>query len=1032
MLLTRLAILRPISTSMACLIVVLLGVTALRNLSVDLMPDVTYPSISVITVYEGAGPYEVESRLTRPLEQAFSSVTGVDQLFSSSTEGSSTIIVRLQWGVSVDSAIHDLRQAIEKSHSTLPENLEGPYIYRYNVNDSPIIYVGLTSDIDPLQLTRLAEKQIAPEIERLPGVAQVHLRGRVQREIQVDLVRTALEARQISVRDVVTALRRENTTQPAGDLTENHLKWLVRSRGEFQNLNQIRETVVRQEGERIVRIKDIGNVVDGIEERTELMRTNGREGLMMYIVKQSGANTIDVSNHIQRAVEEINRQWPAVKLTIRIDKSDFIRESIRNVAWAALYGMLLAVVVMVLFLQSFRSALAISISMPLSILATFVMIHFQGFTLNMISFGGLALGIGLLVDNSIVVLESIFRKRDEGRNPIDAAIEGTQEVAGAITASTVTTLIVFLPLLFVEGITGILLHQLTWVVTMSLACSLLASLTVTPMLTTVGTASTPTGDPRGVVRWTVHPVLTATRHVWGLCEAVYKWSVSLSLKRAGLGLSLLLLVSAVALGWTPRIGTEFLPATDDGELRINAHMTPGIQLATLDRQSQLLEKTLLEIPEQMVTAALIGDDAEDGDRWHLTRFRIKLQPRQDRKRTASEIRADISNVVGEIPGMKYRVQASRGMIIGRMLRGIGGGNLMVDVQGHDLPAIQKIATKVVEQMNLTPGLVNVHREHAVQRPILSATIDRAKASLLGITIQDITETMETAVRGTRATLFRDQGDEFDVRVRLQAQDRDQTAAVERVSVRSSNDKLVPLKNIVNFNRDADDVEIERRDQQRTAVIYADVEGSDLGRIVADLKHRLNSLAMPAGITYRIGGDWEHQQKSFADLRKGFILALVLMYMVMAAQFESLRDPLLILFTVPLAGIGVILALITTNTTLNAQSFIGIIILSGIVVNNSIVLVDYVNRLRQAEPDWSCMQLLTTAAVRRFRPIIMTTLTTVFAMLPLAIGWGEGGELQAPMARVVIGGLLTGTLVTLFAIPMVYRFFAADREILKSP
>ena len=470
MFLTRLAVLRPISTTMLCLIVVILGITALRNLSVDLMPDVTYPSITVITVYEGAGPHEVETRVTQPLEQAFSSVNGVDQVFSSSTEGSCTVIVRLQWGTSIDSAIHDMRQAVEKIHTFLPEDLEGPYIYRHNVNDFPIIYIGLTSEMDPLQLSRLAEKQIVPQIERLPGVARVFLRGRVRREIQVDLIRTALEARQVSVQDVVSALQRENTTQPAGDLTESHLKWLVQSRGEYQNLDQIRETVVRQEGERVVRVQDIANVVDGIEERTELTRTNGSAGLMLYVVKQSGSNTINVSDQIHRAVENINRQRPAVKLTIRIDKSDFIRESIRNVAWSAVYGMLLAIIVMVFFLQSFRSALVISISIPLSILATFVMIYFQGFTLNMISFGGLALGIGLLVDNSIVVLESIFRKRDEGLEATEAAIEGTREVSSAITASTATTLIVFLPLLFVQGITGILLHQLAWVVTMSLAC----------------------------------------------------------------------------------------------------------------------------------------------------------------------------------------------------------------------------------------------------------------------------------------------------------------------------------------------------------------------------------------------------------------------------------------------------------------------------------------------------------------------------------------------------------------------------------
>ncbi|MCH2131127.1 MAG: efflux RND transporter permease subunit [Pirellulaceae bacterium] len=1029
MFLTRLALSRPISTAMACLIVVLLGITSLRNLNVDLLPNVTYPSVSVIAIYEGAGPYEVETRVTQLLEQAFSSVTGVDEIFSSSTEGSSTVLIRLQWGVAVDTAIHDLRQAVEKIHSLLPEDLEGPYIYRHNVNDSPIMFVGLTSEMDPRDLTLLAEKQIAPQMERLPGVARVHIRGRVRREIQVDLIRPALEARQVSVRDVVSALQRENTNQPAGDLTESHLKWLVRSRGEFQNLDQIRETVVRQEGERIVRIKDIGQVVDGIEEQTELTRTNGVPGLMLYIIKESGANTINVSEQIHRTVKNLNRRRTDVTLTIRIDKSDFIRQAMYNVAWSAVYGMLLAVVVMILFLQSFRSALVIAISIPLSALATFVMIYFQGFSLNMISFGGLALGIGLLVDNSIVVLESIFRKRDEGLDATNAAITGTSEVAGAITASTVTTLIVFLPLLFVQGITGILLHQLAWVVTMSLTCSLLVSLTLTPVLTTVWTNPARAGISTSLLHRAIRPLRNVMRQGWSLCEALYGWSLGMVLTRMGLGIGflLILMLSAIIVGWTPIIGTEFLPSTDESQLGISAQMTPGIELATLDRHSQLIEKALLNLDEQLVTAVFVGDDARDGDEWHTSRFRVKLVPRQERERTLTEIRAGVSDMVGEIPGMTYRVQASRDMIMGRLLRGIGGGNLVIDVQGTDMDTIQRVASRVVEQMNRTPGLVNVHREHTAKRPVLAATIDRAKAGLLGISVLDISQTIETAVRGTRATLFREKGEEIDVRVRLQAKDRDRASSVEQVCVRSGVNKLVPLKNIVDFNRDAGDVEINRRDQQRTIVIYADVEDRDLGHTVEDLEKQLNALDMPADVTYRIAGDWEHQQQSFADLRMGFILALLLMYAVMASQFESLRDPFLVLFTVPLAGVGVILALIATNTTLNVQSFIGVIILAGIVVNNSIVLIDYLNRLRQAEPNWSWNQLLTMAAVRRFRPISMTTLTTVCAMLPLAVGWGEGGELQSPMARVVIGGLIAGTLVTLFVIPMVCRFFAKEHR-----
>lgn len=1007
---------------MVWLVVVMMGLVALKNLGVDLTPDVTYPRISVLTYYEGAGPEEVEARLTRPLEQAFSSISGVEHIFSSSTEGSSQIFLRLRWGQALDSTVDDIRQAIDKSHDLLPQNFEGPYIRRYDVNDRPILYVGLVSELPPIELTQLTEKQIVPQLERLEGVGQVRLRGAVRREIQVELRRAAIEARQVAVGDVVMALRRENITQPAGDIAENHLKWLVRSQGEFTNLDQIGNTVVRRDGEKVVRVRDIANVVDGIQERTEIARTNGKPGLMMYVVKQSGENTIEVSNQVQKTIQQLNHQFPSVELVIRVDNSEFIRQAIKNLGTSAFYGMSLAVLVLIVFLRSFRSSVVIATAIPVSVLAAFVLIYFKGFTLNMISFGAIALGIGMLVDNSIVVLESIFYKIDNGVDLKTAALEGSGEVAMAITASTMTTLVVFFPLLFVEGIAGVLLHQLAWVVTIILLCSLLVSLTLTPMLATVllsypgfSTGAMASGN-------LIASFHKFTRGLWNRLDSGYRQVLKISIVQPGICLTLVLLVCCVIVGLSSRIGTEFLPKTDEGNLNIYAQMTPGIDLETLDRQTQQVEASLHDLPEKQVMATFVGDDAKDGDQWHTSQFRLKMLPRRERTKSIEELRSEVTNRIGNVPGMTYSVNVSSQMALGRMLRGLGGGQVSVDVLGYDLEVLNETTDQIVELMKEVPGLINVHREHTTKRPVLAAAIDRAKASLMGVSVRDISQTLETAVRGTRATVFRDQGDEFDVRVRLQEKDRNKLSKLEAVLVRSASDKLIPLVNVVDFDRVSGDVEINRRDQQRSGMIFANVENRDLGSTVSDLDRKLRSVPLPQDVSYHIAGDWEYQQRSFADMRFGFGLAVILMYMVMAAQFESFRDPLLIMLTVPFSGVGVIAALLLTHMTFNVQSFIGIIVLAGIVVNNSIVLVDYINRLRRKETEESWTQLLVTAGSRRLRPIVMTTLTTTVAMLPLALGWGEGGELQAPMATVVIGGLLAGMLVSLGIIPVVYRLF----------
>jgi hydrophobic/amphiphilic exporter-1 (mainly G- bacteria), HAE1 family len=1019
MFLTRFAVSRPVTTLMGSLIVVILGWTSLTNLRIDLMPEVTWPIISVNTAYPGAGPEEMETLVTRPMEQAIGSVQGVEELQSSSVEGSANVRVQFAWGTDLDPAIGDIRARLERIRQNLPPDVETPYIRRYDSSDSPIIYLGLETDLPPVQATELAENIIAPQLERVNGVARIRVRGRTAREIQIDLDRRKLESLNMSVTEVLDALRQDNINQPAGDYDEGHLKLLVRSRGEFTSLDQIGNTVVREQAGATVQIRDIATLVDGEEERTEVTRVNGKKGLLLYVYQQAGANTVEVSDGIHAAIEAVNATNPNIRLSIRMDKSDFIRQAIGNVRQAALLGSGLAIIVLVLFLRSFRSTLVIAVSLPLSVLATFVLIYFNGFTLNMISFGGLALGMGLLVDNSIVVLESIFRKREEGLPPAEASVEGTQEVASAIVASTMTTLVVFLPLLFIGDQTGILLRELATVVSFSLLCSLVASLSLTPMLAAHWIPETESER----LKWLLVLVTLfheASRRVFSVFEKTYGWLLARSLKAPLIVTFLMLLLLAVSLGLTPRIGTEFIPKTDEGRLMVNTEMAPGIQLKHLFRQAVHVEKTVIDaVPESTTTGSFIGDDSDDAEDWNQAWFSVHLVPRDERTRTVEDIRKALDGQIGRVPGMEIKVRV-RNDTFGSRMFSENGENLAVEIRGHDQKTAEELSERVAEAMEKVSGLVNVESTKSDRRPELSVRFDREKISSLGISVSDISQTLETAVHGTQTTVFRENGNEYNVVVQLRESDRSELAHIEQVGVATPAGRIVPLKNLVSFNPGESPVSIRRQDRQRVMYVTANVEDRDLGHVVKDLQQELNKLPPVEGFVMRVAGDWEDQQRSFKALTWGFILAVLLMYMVMASQFESLGDPVLILLTLPLAAIGVVAILLVTATTLNVQSFIGLVMLAGIVVNNAIVLVDYMNQLRRREPDTPIADIVQKASVRRFRPILMTTLTTVLAMTPIALGLGDGGELQAPMARVVIGGLTSATLITLLAIPIAWR------------
>lgn len=1017
--LTQIAVDRPVTTLMVAGIVVMLGWISLQRLAIDLMPDMSFPTLSIVTVYEGAGPEEVETLLTRPIEQAVSSVAGVDEIRSESMEGSSTVRVQFVWGTNLDEAVNEIRQQLDRIRKGLPDDIDPPYVRKFDTADAPILLMGLQSTLSGVELTSLAERVILPQLEQVDGVASVRLRGREVREIQIELDRGQMETRGIGVNEIFAALQSANVMQPAGDLQRGDTRILVRNRGEFRSLDEIRETVIRNQGGAFVRIADVATVIDGIKDKTELTRVNGQPALMVYVFKQAGANTVAVSDEVQQQVRQINRDVQDARLVIRQDRADFIREAISNIKYAAALGMLLATIVLVIFLRNFRSTLIIGVAMPFSVIATFVLIYFQGFTLNIVSFGGLALGIGLLVDNSIVVLESIFRYREQGYSPRDAAIQGTQEVAGAIVASTLTTLIVFLPLIFVEGMTGVLLHQLAWVVSFSLFCSLLASLTITPVMVAHWLKTNPTDIQTAGTRSPISAFHEFNRRWFEAVEAGYRSVLRFSLRHGFLVGGVMCVFVAAAAGLQPFVGTEFLPKADEGLLTVTMTMSPGITLDHLNEQAREAEARILEnTPEYVSLAGFIGGDADDADRWNRIYYRLRLVPRDQRDASVEDIRNRLQEKLTGIPGCRLSVRVASEQLLSRAFQ-MGDGSLSVLAQGHDLATLQKLSEQVVETMQTIPGLVNAEVAKSDARPELGSYVNRPKASQLDVNVEEVGQVLETTLRGTEVTKFRQDGEEIPVVARFREADRRSERELEQVSVTSADGLIIPLKNLVDFEPGQAPITINRANQRRTLAATADISERELGEVAIELSEALRQIQLPRGYTLTVGGAWEDQQESFATLQQGFLVALILMYMVMASQFESLRDPLLILITIPLAGIGVMAVFAFTETTLNVQSFIGLIVLAGIVVNNAIVVIDYVNQLRRENPDWKMQDLVEAASVRRFRPIVMTTLTTILAMAPVAVGWGDGGELQAPMARVVIGGLVSGTMTTLFAIPLIY-------------
>jgi len=1012
-------------------VIVLLGAISLSKLPVDLMPEFTQPTITVNTTYANVGPLEIEELITRPIEQSVSAVAGITRVDSSSREGQSNVRLNFGWGTNLDAAADDVRSRLDRVRGRLPEEADPPTIFKADSNAMPIMQIGVEGDYDPVTLRELAENDLSPRLERAPGVAAVTIGGGLRRQIHVDLSKEKITALNLSVDRVVQSLRSENQNLPLGQIDQGDSTYLVRSQGQFVNIDDIRNLVVLTRENVPVYLKDVADVADATEDRRQFLKITSRDangklgeghsGVRMQINKQSGENTVAVAQAIRAEVDRINRDVPGLRLIVLDDSAIFIERAINNVKEHALVGGILVVLIIFAFLRDFRSTLIVCTSIPISVIGTFALLYFGGFTLNTMTFGGLALGIGMIVDAAIVVLENTHRHLHMGKDRMTAAIDGSEEVWSAILASTLTHIAVFVPLLFLQGISSILFTQLSFVVMFSLSMSLFVAVTIVPVLCSRWLH---TPDEHRQHRGVLGHFYRASERFLEEVDDGYRRAIHLALRHRPtvIGAAAGLVVLAAVL--YPRVGTELLPQTDEGQVNINAQLPIGTRMEVTEAVMYRLEDLVKQsVPEATTIVTNGGGGGGFGGFGNTNRgqMQVKLVPRDQRVRTSDEISQDLRRRLSGIPGAIVRANPGGGNFqLNRILGGGDDARLSLEIRGHDLDDAKRIQQQAIALVQDTPGIADVRVGQDDARPELAIRVDRPKAAMLGLTVNGVAQTIQTNVAGTTAAQFRQRGNEYPIVVRLREADREQIQDIGDVLVNTPSGQVVPARNLLAVDRETGPVQIDRKNMERIVRVNAEPEVA-LSEAVTNVQGRLGQIRVPQDFSVGFGSEVEEQARSFNQLKIVLILAVLLVYAVMASQYESLRDPFIIMFSIPTASIGIVGGLLLTRTAFSMQAYIGVIMLAGIVVSNAILLVDYINTLRRRD-GMPLREAVEIGGRTRLRPVLMTSIATMLGLVPMAIGIGDGGELQAPLARVVIGGLLASTMVTLVLIPAVYTLF----------
>jgi len=998
---------RPVTVTMLFFALAVFGVVSYEKLTLNLLPDISYPTLTIRTEMEGAAPEEVETLISKLVENAVSVVENVVEVSSISKPEVSDVVVEFSWKTNMDFSALAVREQLDLVE--LPLTAEKPILLRFDPSMDPIMRVGVSGSPNLSMMRYLSEEFIKADLESIQGVAAVRVSGGLEKEIYVELDEQILATLGISIQEVTTRLGQENINLTGGTLRDGESKYLVRTLNEFQDVDEINEVIVAQRSGIPIRVNDIGQVFSGFQERDIITRINGQESVELAVFKAADANTVSVAQTVKERLAQLEEDYKGrrdpLEFKVVFDQSSFIEQSIDEVLQTAIYGGILAIIILLVFLRSITTTLIIGLSIPISIVTTFFLMYVFRISLNIMSLSGLALGIGMLVDNSIVVLESIYRHKISGLPAREAANAGASEVGSAVVASTLTTICVFSPIVFVEGVAGQLFSDQALTVTFSLLASLLVAIMLIPMLSSLQDSRSRQANKTTPTFFAVSP---------------YLWFLSLALRFRAVAILVAIALFSGSISLLNRLGSELIPEISQGEFFIDIRLPSGVPVEQTSRRMLEFESLLQESEPVETFYTMAGSGNESGvaaveEQEHIGQILVRLKSGHLHDKEA-RVMEDLRDVFTKIPGVEYKFSHPNLFSFKTPVE--------VVLQGYNLENLKTYAERLKNRLTSVPGLRDLKASTDGSNPEIQIRFDRRKLANYGFTVNQIAFLIRNKVQGEIPTEFNERDRRIDVRVRLEEKDRATVQDLRNLVINPGSTNPMVLSSVAEVSLQEGPAEIRRIGPHRVAIITGSIVDQDLQSVVDDIEAEIAELRLPADFYSYVGGQSEEQAVAFKSMQFALLLAVFLVYLVMASQFESLVQPFIIMFAIPFAGIGVALALYATHQILNVVVLIGFIVLAGIVVNNAIVLLDLANQLRsQGEDKYAAIR---KACSIRLRPILMTTSTTILGLLPMALNWGQGSELRIPLAITVIGGLLASTLLTLVLIPVLYTLVVREK------
>lgn len=1015
------AVNNPISTILIFVAIAVMGLFSVTRLGIDLMPDIETNAIMVMTAYEGASAEDIENNVTKPLENSLNGVDHLKHITSASKENISVVTLEFEYGTDIDVATNDVRDKLDMV-TTLPDGVTNPIIFKFSTDMIPILILGVTAEESMPGLYKILDDQVATPLARVSGVGTVSVSGIAQREIQVYCDPNKLEAYGLSIETISEAIAAANRSTPGGTFDVGSNTYSLRVDQEFNDPSEMLDIVVGHNGTAPVYLRDVARVQDTVEERTQETYNNGEKGGMIVVQKRSGANSVAVAQGVQEQLKTIMPSLPSdVNIYTIVDTSDNIISTVKSLRNTIATTFILVMIVVFIFLGRWRATFVVVFTIPISLLAALVYLLATGETLNIISMSSLSISIGMVVDNAIVVLENITTHVDRGSRPRQAAIFATKEVGVSVVASTLTTIAVFLPLTMISGMAGVLFNSLGWMVSITLTVSTIAAITFTPVLCSLMMKQNPT---KAWFQSKIDAVMARFNNFYG---GILNWCVH---HRKTVILGAVALFCGTVIGLGPKLSTEFFPVQDNARIGVTIQLPVGTaQEITRDLALEISDRFRKEFPE-IITVNLTEGQADTDNTFasmqdngtHYISMNISLVEKTERERTLTEIGDGMRAILNEYPEIRtYNVNESgqRGGVSGQ-------SSVDVEIYGYDFNTTDNLAQQVSDMMRTMPGCSEVTISRDEYTPEYHVEFDREKLSLNGLDVTTAAMYLRNRINGSVNSYYREDGDEYDIRVRYDRPFRESVEDIENITIYNSQGKGIKVRDLGTVKEAYTPPTIDRKDRERYVTVSGVVaHGYAMGDLIAEVQAGMKNIDMPAGYVWSLGGTFEDQQDTFSDLATLMALMIILVFVIMASQFESLTYPFVIMFSMPFAVVGVLIGLVTTNTAMGVMALLGVLMLMGIVVNNGIVLVDYTNLCR--ERGMSIYDAVVTAGRSRLRPILMTTLTTVLGMIPMAVGTGVGAEMWNSLGMSVAWGLSFSTLITLILIPTLYTTFAVNGE-----